>query len=144
MLLLMKNLSQKHLYKKLSHKFAESFHICDIIDQQVYHLSLSISYQIHDVFYVSYLELYSQYLNDETVSELSFPDLIDETEKYEVEEILRQQKKKEKLWYKIWWKNYLSKYNQWIKKQDKAGVQDLWQHYEMNVLIQKRDHQNKS
>ena len=47
------------------------------------------------------LELYSQHLNNETVSELSFSDLINETEKYEIEEILKQQKKKEKLWYKI-------------------------------------------
>ena len=90
MLLLMKNLSQKHSYKKLLHKFAESFHICDIIDQQVYHLSLLISYQIHNVFYVFYLELYSQHLNNETVSELSSSDLINETEKYEIEEILKQ------------------------------------------------------
>ena len=86
----MKNLSQKHPHKKLSHKFAESFHICDIIDQQVYHFSLSISYQIHNVFHVSYLELYSWCLNNETVLELSPPDLIDKTEKYEIEEILRQ------------------------------------------------------
>ena len=83
-LLLMKNLSQKHLYKKFSHKFAESFYICDIIDQQVYCLLLSISYQIHNVFYVFYLKLYSQHLNDKTVSELSSSDLIDETEKYEI------------------------------------------------------------
>ena len=97
MLLLMKNLSQKHSHKKLLHKFAESFYICDIIDLQVYCLSLLISYQIHNVFHVSYLKLYSQHLNDKTVPELSLSDLIDETEKYEIEEILRWQKKKEKL-----------------------------------------------
>ena len=144
MLLLMKNLSQKHSHKKLSHKFAESFHICDIIGQQVYCLSLSTSYWIHNVFHVSYLKLYSQCLNNETVSELPPPDLIDETEKYEVEEILGQQKKKEKLWYKIWWKGYSSEYDQWIKKWDMAEVQDLQQRYKMNVPIWKRGHQNKS
>ena len=139
MLLLMKNLSQKHSHKKLSHKFAESFHVYDIIDQQVYHLSLSINYQIHDVFHVSYLKLYSQCLNNETVPKLPFPDLIDETEKYKVEEILRWQKKKEKLWYKIWWKNYSSEYDQWVKKWDMTEMQDLWQCYEMNVSVWKRD-----
>ena len=111
MLLLMTNLSQKHSHKKLSHKFAELFCICDIIDQQVYHLLLLISYQIHNIFHVSYLKSYSWHLNNETVSELSSSDLINETEKYEVEKILRQQKKKEKLWYKIWWKNYSSEYD---------------------------------
>ena len=126
MLLLTKNLSQKHPHKKLSHKFAESFCICDIIGQQVYCLSLFISYQIHNVFHVSYLKLYSQHLNNETVSELPPSDLINETEKYEVEEILEQQKKKGELWYKIQWKDYSSEYDQWVKKQDMAEMQDLW------------------
>ena len=144
MLLLMKNLSQKHSHKKLSHKFAESFHICDIIDQQVYCLSLSISYQIHNIFHVSYLKLYSWHLNNETVSELSSSDLIDKTEKYEIEEILRWQKKKKKLWYKIWWKSYSSEYNQWVKKQDMTEMQYLWQCYDINVFIWKRDHQKQN
>ena len=143
MLLLMKNLSQKHPHKKFSHKFAESFHICDIIDQQVYYLSLFTSYWIHNIFHVSYLELYSWCLNNETVPELPSSDLINETEKYEIEEILRWQKKKKKLWYKIWWKSYSSEYDQWIKKQDMIEMQDLWQHYDMNALIWKRNHQNK-
>jgi hypothetical protein len=40
-LLSMKNLSQKRLNKKLSHKFAESFHIQDIVEKQAYCLYLS-------------------------------------------------------------------------------------------------------
>jgi len=43
-LLSMKNLSQKRLSKKLSHKFAESFHIQDIVEKQVYRLYLSTHY----------------------------------------------------------------------------------------------------
>ncbi len=41
-LLLIKNLSQKCLHKKLLHKFAELFCICDIIKKQAYWLSLPI------------------------------------------------------------------------------------------------------
>jgi len=43
-LLSMKNLSQKHLNKKLSHKFAESFHIQDIVEKQAYCLYLPTHY----------------------------------------------------------------------------------------------------
>ncbi len=93
-LLSMKNLSQKHLNKKLSHKFAESFHIQDIVEKQVYCLYLPTHYWIHNVFHVSYLEPYNQHLNDEITQVLPPSKLINEKEEYEVEEILRKQRRK--------------------------------------------------
>jgi len=87
----MKNLKQKCSSKKFSHKFAESFHITESIKKQVYHLHLSVIYQIHNVFYVSYLELYRHKEdNSETLYFLT-SELIDEKEEYEVKEILRKQ-----------------------------------------------------
>jgi len=58
-LLSMKNLKQKQSHKKLSHKFADSFCIADIIEKQIYYLYLFIIYRIHNVFYVFYFELYN-------------------------------------------------------------------------------------
>jgi len=89
-LLSTKNLNQKHSSKKLSHKFAESFHINKSIKKQAYHLHLSVIYQIHNVFYVSYLEPYRHKEdNDETLYFFAFK-LIDEREEYEVKEILKK------------------------------------------------------
>ncbi len=135
-LLLMKNLSQKHLNKKLSHKFAESFHIQDIIEKQVYCLYLSTHYQIHNVFHVSYLEPYNQHLDDEIMQMLSPSKLINEKEEYKIEEILKKQHRKDKLWYKVKWIDYSSEYDQWIFEQDLDDASELCEAY--NVRVKKR------
>jgi len=96
-LLSMKNLSQKHSSKKLSHKFAESFHIQDIVEKQAYRLYLPTHYWIHNVFHVSYLKLYNWCLDDEITQVLPPSKLINEKEEYEVEEILEKQRRKDKL-----------------------------------------------
>jgi len=92
-----KNLSQKRSNKKLSHKFAESFCIQDIVEKQAYHLYLSTHYWIHNVFHVSYLKPYNQRLNDEIMQVLPPLKLINEKEEYEVEEILEKQRRKDEL-----------------------------------------------
>jgi len=89
-LLSMKNLNQKHSSKKLSHKFAESFHINKFIKKQTYHLHLSIIYQIHNIFHVSYLESYRHKKNNDEILYFFASELIDEKEEYEVKEILRK------------------------------------------------------
>ena len=96
-LLSMKNLSQKRSNKKLSHKFAESFHIQDIVRKQAYCLHLLTHYRIHNVFHVSYLKSYNQRLNDQTTLKLLSSELINKSKEYEVEEILEKQRKKDEL-----------------------------------------------
>jgi len=110
-LLSMKNLKQKCSSKKLSHKFAESFHINKSIKKQTYCLYLSIIYWIHNAFHVSYLELYRHKENNSETLYFFASELIDEKEKYEVKEILEKQCWKSKLWYKIRWKNYFIEYD---------------------------------
>jgi len=96
-LLSMKNLSQKRPNKKLSHKFAESFCIQDIVEKQAYRLYLSTHYWIHNVFHVSYLELYNWCLNNEIMQVLPSSKLINEKEEYKVEKVLRKQCRKGEL-----------------------------------------------
>ena len=63
----------------------------------MYHLHLSAIYQIHNVYYVSYLESYRHKENNsETLYFLIF-ELIDEKEKYEIKEILEKQCQKNEL-----------------------------------------------
>jgi len=132
-LLLMKNLSQKRSNKKLSHKFAESFCIQDIVKKQAYRLHLPTHYWIHNVFHVSYLESYNQRLNDQTMLKLPLSELIDESEEYEVEEILEKQCRKDELWYKVKWTGYPSEYNQWISEQDLDDASELHEAYDVRV-----------
>ena len=87
----MKNLNQKHSSKKLSHKFAELFCINKFIKKQVYHLHLSVIYQIHNVFYVFYLESYRYKENNDETLYFFASELIDEKEEYEMKKFLRKQ-----------------------------------------------------
>ena len=86
----MKNLNQKHSSKKLSHKFAESFHINKSIEKQTYHLHLFVIYQIHNILYVSYLESYRHKEDNSEILYFLTSELIDDEEKYEVKKILEK------------------------------------------------------
>ncbi len=57
-MLLIKNLKQKRLDKKMSHKYIELFRIKNKIKTQTYSFILSNIYQIYNTFYVLFLELY--------------------------------------------------------------------------------------
>ena len=57
-MLMIKNLKQKRLSKKLSHKFMSFFRIVDKIRAQIYRLLLSIIYRIHNIFYIFLLKSY--------------------------------------------------------------------------------------
>jgi len=129
----MKNLSQKCSSKKLSHKFAEPFHIQDIVEKQAYRLYLPTHYWIHNVFHVSYLKLYNQRLDNKITQVLPSLKLINEKEEYKIEEILEKQRRKGKLWYKVKWINYSSKYDQWIFEQDLDDASELCEMYDVRV-----------
>ena len=57
-LLLIKNLKQKRLSKKLSHKFIKSFKMKNKIKKQMYRFTLSNIYRIHNIFHVLFLKSY--------------------------------------------------------------------------------------
>ena len=57
-LLSIKNLKQKRLNKKLSHKFVESFQMKNKINEQTYRFTLFNIYRIHNTFHVSFLKSY--------------------------------------------------------------------------------------
>ena len=57
-ILIIKNLKQKRLSKKLFHKFINFFRIVDKIKAQAYRLLLSIIYRIHNVFHIFLLKPY--------------------------------------------------------------------------------------
>ena len=64
MILSTKNLKQKRFFKKISHKFVESFKIENKIETQIYRLTLSNIYQIHNTFHVSLLKSYRYRVDD--------------------------------------------------------------------------------
>ena len=59
-----KNLKQRRLNKKMSHKYVKSFRVKDKIDAQTYRLILSNIYRIHNTFHVSLLKDYHHKKDD--------------------------------------------------------------------------------
>ena len=57
-ILMIKNLKQKRLNKKLSYKFINLFRIVDKIKAQIYRLFLFIIYRIYNIFYIFLLKRY--------------------------------------------------------------------------------------
>ncbi len=133
-----KNLKQKKLSKKLSNKMLELFCIQEFIDKQMYHLSLSIIYKIHSVFHVSFLKLYNRKLNDDFIFKYLAFKLIDNEQEWKVEKILQKWKRKRILYYKIQWKEYFIKYNQWISSENMKEVSKLREAFKMRLKRERK------
>ena len=79
-LLSIKNLKQKRLNKKLSHKFIESFRMINKIDKQTYCFTLFNIYRIYNTFHVLLLKLYLHRVDDaKTKAMMQVSKLIDNT-----------------------------------------------------------------
>ena len=128
-MLSMKNLKQQHLNRKLSHKFTGPFCILDIIGTQAYCLALPASYShLHDVFHVSYLEPYNHQDGAVEVELMPPPELIEDKEEWEVEEIIHKKKIKGAVSYMVCWKGWSADYNEWVKESvELRGTGDLIQ-----------------
>ena len=77
-----KNLCLKRPSRKMSHKFIGPFRVKNLVGTQAYRLTLPSTYQIHDVFHVSYLEPYNCRQGDNSTPILQPLELIDDEEEY--------------------------------------------------------------
>ena len=101
-----KNLQITRSSKKLLHKYIRPFHIEEPVGMQTYCLSLSTSYWIHSVFYVSLLELYES-RGGEKEAHMSESITINEHNEYKIKEIFDKKNTKSELWYKVKWLEWL-------------------------------------
>jgi transposase InsO family protein len=100
--------------KKLQPRFIGPFRITEVIGAQAYRLALPEQYsRLHDVFPIQLLE---EYHPREQQEMLPMPDLEDDPEEYEVEEIRGKQIIKGKVHYLIKWTGWPSEYNQWVQE----------------------------
>jgi Chromo (CHRromatin Organisation MOdifier) domain len=114
------NLKTSHPTKKFAPKRYGPFSITDVISLVVYRLTLPLSWKIHNVFHVSLLTLYKETEeHGPNFAELP-PELIDEQEEYEVEQVLasRLYGRWKKLQYLIRWKGYSHAHDSWASVDD--------------------------
>ena len=125
-MLFTKNLKQKRSSKKLSHKFVGSFRIEDKVKEQVYRLTLSSIYRIHNIFHVSLLKPYHHRADSEEADAfMQVLELIDDEEQWEIEEILDKTKSKGTYYYKIKWMSWGDSYNQWLPEDELNNAAEL-------------------
>ena len=94
---------------KLSPKFIGPFRVLDPIGSQAYRLSLPDQY--HNVFHVSLLELWNPRSGDQSEDVLPMPNLQDESDEWEVEDIVGDQRYKRQSYFLVKWKGWPSEYN---------------------------------
>ena len=105
--------------KKLSPKFIGPFRVLDPIGSQAYRLALPTQYErIHNVFHVSLLEPWNPRSGDYSEEFLKMPDLEDESDEWEVEDIVGDQRYKRQSYFLVKWKGWPSEYNQWVLEED--------------------------
>ena len=130
-----KNLKQKRLSKKLSHKFVGPFRITDKVGAQAYRLLLPQTYRIHNTFHVSLLEPYHLRDGDETSANfMQAPELIDDDKMWEVEEIVDKVRDKQGVWYKVKWTGWGEEYNQWLPDEELKNAQELTQAFNKQTV----------
>jgi hypothetical protein len=102
-LLNFKNIHTFKSFKKLDHKYYESFEMQNLVDKQAYKFSLSHTFQIHNVFHVFLLKSFKRRF-DEMIT--SFSIMINEKRHDEVKLILNNELYRKRLQYFVKWLNW--------------------------------------
>ena len=84
-----KNLKNVRSKKKLFYKFMKFFEIKNVVESQIYRLCLLDQWRIHFVFHIFFLKLYYTNANIVFSAEMI---LMNENEKYEIKNILKNKK----------------------------------------------------
>jgi hypothetical protein len=114
-LLNFKNIHTSKSFKKLDHKYYESFEMQNLVNKQAYKFSLSHTFRIHNVFHVSLLKSFKKRF-DEMIT--SFSIMINEKRHDEMKLILNSKLYRKRLQYFVKWLSWSDTENQWIYVDD--------------------------
>jgi hypothetical protein len=110
-LLNFKNIHTSRSFKKLDHKYYESFEMQNLVKKQTYKFNLFHTFRIHNVFHVFLLKLFKKWF-DEMIT--SFSIIINEKKHDEVKLILNNKLYQKRLQYLVKWLSWSNIENQWI------------------------------
>jgi hypothetical protein len=114
-LLNFKNIHTSRSFKKLDHKYYESFEMQDLVEKQSYKFNLFHTFWIHNVFHVFLLKSFKKRFDEMTTS---FSIMINEKRHDEVKLILNNKLYQKRLQYFVKWLSWSDAENQWIYVDD--------------------------
>ena len=118
------NLNLKLPSKKMRPKFIGPLRVLAPVGSQAYRLALPEQYaQIHNVFHVSLLEPYVARPGGQA-DELQMPDLEDNPDQWEVEEVVGDSVRDGDQYYLVKWAIWSVEYNQWVPVEDMGNAQE--------------------
>ena len=119
--------------KKLDDKRYGPFEILEAIGPSSFKLRLPPTWNIHPVFHQSLLSPYSTpSFSSQIKPTPSPPDLIDDQEEWEVEEILDSRRRRDRTEFLIKWKDYPHEENTWEPKDNLKHAQKLFKQFRIN------------
>ncbi len=105
--LFIKNIKIERSFRKLNHKWIESYKIKKLL-KNTCQLNLSSSMKIHDTFHISLLRFAATDSLTDQIQSSPFSIVIDDEEEYEINDILNSRYHYEKLQYKVAWIDHFS------------------------------------
>jgi hypothetical protein len=117
-----KNLKLKGC-RKLNPLFIGPFRVLNAVGKGAYRIALPEKYdRIHNVFPMSLLEPWQQ---RDTAESMPLPDLDEDPEEYEVEELRDKATIQSEVHYLVKWKGWPSEYNRWVPLSDMENCMDM-------------------
>lgn len=121
-----KNIKTTHPTNKLAPKRHRPFTITEVLGMVTFKLQLPHTWKIHPVFHATLLSPFIETPEYGEAYAHPPPELIEDEEEYEVEQILNSQHNRQgKLEYLVKWLGYEESENQWTRPADLGNAQDV-------------------
>lgn len=131
---------------KLKHKYMGPFKIIRKINENAYELKLPATSKVHPVFNVSRLRRFvprlKPQINDDNEI-LQVPNIIDDTEEYEVSQIINHRMRGKKMEYLIRWAGWSEYFNTWEPIDNLTHAREAIQQYHAKLDITPSNHTKK-
>jgi hypothetical protein len=124
-----KNLKLNYFSKKFTPRREGPFKIKEVLGPLTYRLELPKTWKIHPVFHATLLTPYKETEAHGPNYTKPPPDLINQEEEWEVEEILAHKRHRGRLQYKIKWKGYPTSENSWEPAAHLSNAKDILNKY---------------
>jgi len=128
----MKNIKTTRPTKKLDDRRAGPFIVEEKISPVAYRLKLPVSWRVHPVFHISLLRPANVNDNLHPADEVERPppDIINQEEEYEVEDIIDHRGSRHRRQYLVKWRGYPPSEATWETKTNLKHAPDVLRHYE--------------